>query len=224
MPSRKCPVCGTSVNAENLPRHLASVHPKDATSEMVREAKQSETRTTRPARMRKRSLRTRPSWRIPVAILVIALIAGGAYVVATSNINPYSPYNANTPVTDMCVDHTAIPYHYHVTLRIVISGSQHTIPGDVGRPPTSPCMRPLHTHLTDGVIHIESPVPHEFTLRDFFTVWAQPFSSSQILGYSRSPGHPITMTVNGASSSEFENYVFPHLENATLTTIVITYQ
>ena len=29
MPSRKCPVCGASVNAENLPRHLASVHPKD---------------------------------------------------------------------------------------------------------------------------------------------------------------------------------------------------
>ena len=224
MPSRKCPVCRASVNAENLPRHLASVHPKDATSEMVREAKQSETPTTRPARMRKRSLRTRPSWRIPIAILVIALIAGGAYVVATSNINPYSPYNANTPVTEMCVDHAAIPYHYHVTLRIVISGSQHTIPGDVGRTPTSPCMRPLHTHATDGVIHIESPVPHEFTLRDFFTVWGQPFNSRQILGYSSGGGRSITMTVNGASSTEFETYVFPHIVDATQTVIVIAYQ
>ena len=85
-------------------------------------------------------------------------------------------------------------------------------------------MRPLHTHFPDGVIHIESPVPHEFTLRDFFTVWAQPFNSNQILGYTRSPGHPITMTVNGASSSAFESYVFPHIDNAALTTIVITYQ
>ena|SRR5206468_2256444 len=224
MPSRKCPVCGASVKAENLPRHLASVHPRDATSEMVREAKQAGTVAARPAGMRKRSLRTRPSWKIPVAILVIALIAGGAYVVATSNINPYSPYNATTPVTDMCVEHVSVPYHYHVTLRIVISGSQYTIPGDVGRPPTSPCMRPLHTHATDGVIHIESPVPHEFTLRDFFTVWVQPFTSSQILGYSTGGGHTITMTVNGASSTEFENYVFPHFDNPAVTTIVITYQ
>jgi hypothetical protein len=189
---------------------------------MVREAKQGETVTARPARTRKRSLRTRPSWKIPVAVLVIALVAGGAYVVATSNINPYSQYNSTTPVMDMCVDHTAIPYHYHVTLRIAISGSQYSIPGDVGRGP--PCMRPLHTHATDGVIHIESPVPHEFTLRDFFTVWGQPFTSTRILGYYTGGGKTITMTVNSVPSSAFENFVFPHIVDATKTIIEITYQ
>ena len=154
-----------------------------------------------------------------MAVLVIVLVAGGAYVVAT---NPLG-YNANTPVLEMCINsqHVGLARHDHANLTIIISGSLYRIPGDVGRTPD--CMRPVHTHDIDGVIHIESPVPHEFTLHDFFLVWGQPFSQTQILTYSRN-GHTITMTVNSVPNTEFENFVFPHDEDPKHTQIVITYQ
>ncbi len=42
------------------------------------------------------------------------------------------------------------------------------------------CFYWLHTHTEDGVIHIESPVQRTFTLADFFAIWGQPLSSSQV--------------------------------------------
>jgi len=216
-------VCGTPVRAENLARHLASVHPREATSQMVKEAKQAGEEKAAASKPRTRSLRTRPSWRVPVAVILILLLAGGVYVVAT---NPIGKYNANTPVLEMCIEHSQISpeWHNHAFLHIYISGSLYAIPADVGRPPGSPCMRPVHTHTADGEIHVETPVPHEFTLRDFFLVWGQPFSSSQIFGYSSGGGHTITMTVNSVSNNEFENFVFPHTSNPASTVIEIRYQ
>ena len=220
MASRKCPICGTTVNTENLARHLQSVHPHDATSELILSA-EAEGATARAPRAKSRSLRTRPSWRVPVAVLVIVLVAGGAYVVAT---NPLG-YNANTPVLEMCINsqHIGFARHDHANLTIIIIGSLYSIPDNVGR--TTDCMRPLHTHVSDGVIHIESPVPHEFSLHDFFLVWGQPFSQTEILTYSTvNTSHTITMTVNSVPNTEFENFLFPHDDIATHTRIVITYQ
>jgi len=220
MASRKCPVCAASVNTQNLPRHLQSVHPREATSEMVRGAKQTETEAPRAPRQRTRSLRTRPSWRVPAAILVILLVVGGVWFVSTQST---SPYNANTPVTEMCMQqHSGFARHDHALLTITIMGANYQIPGDIGITPE--CMRPIHTHDTTGQIHVESPVPHEFTLRDFFLVWGQPFSSSQILSSSTGGGRTITMTVNSVPNSSYENFVFPHETDATKTNIVITYQ
>jgi len=220
MASRKCPICGVAVNTENLARHLQSVHPRDATSELVRSA-EAERATARAPRAKFRSLRTRPSWRVPVAVLVIVLVAGGAYVVAT---NPLG-YNANTPALEMCINsqHIGLARHDHALLTINISGSLYRIPDNVGR--TTDCMRPVHTHTTDGVIHIESPVPHEFSLHDFFLVWGQPFSQTEILTYSTvNTSHTITMTVNSVPTTEFENFLFPHDDNPSHTQIVIKYQ
>jgi hypothetical protein len=38
----------------------------------------------------------------------------------------------------------------------------------------------LHTHVADGIIHVESPVKKVFTLGEFFDVWNQPLSSSRV--------------------------------------------
>jgi hypothetical protein len=38
----------------------------------------------------------------------------------------------------------------------------------------------LHTHVPDGVIHIESPVRRGFTLGDFFDEWGLPLSTDQV--------------------------------------------
>jgi hypothetical protein len=38
----------------------------------------------------------------------------------------------------------------------------------------------LHVHAQDGVIHIESPAGHTYTLGNFFDLWGQPLTTSQV--------------------------------------------
>ncbi len=42
------------------------------------------------------------------------------------------------------------------------------------------CFYWLHTHAADGIIHIESPVHRTYTLGDFFNIWGQPLTASQV--------------------------------------------
>ena len=42
------------------------------------------------------------------------------------------------------------------------------------------CFSWLHTHAADGIIHIESPVKRTFTLGNFFDIWGQPLSATQV--------------------------------------------
>jgi hypothetical protein len=42
------------------------------------------------------------------------------------------------------------------------------------------CYYWLHTHATDGVIHVESPTQRVYTLGNFFDEWRQPLSRTQV--------------------------------------------
>jgi hypothetical protein len=55
------------------------------------------------------------------------------------------------------------------------------------------CLYWLHTHDTTGVIHIESPAQRVYTLGEFFDVWGQPLSSTQV---GHLTGH-VTAFLNG---------------------------
>ena len=55
------------------------------------------------------------------------------------------------------------------------------------------CIYWLHTHTTDGVIHIESPSKAIYTLGDFFDEWHQPLSGTQV----GTLHGPVTAFVNG---------------------------
>lgn len=104
----------------------------------------------------------------------------------------------------MCVQHTGLGIHWHVQLNITIDSVPYTIPANIGIV-SNTCYRPLHTHETDGVIHIELTSPRPVYLRDFFEIWGQPFSSTRILGYTTDAAHEIVLTVNGSPSSAYEN-------------------
>jgi hypothetical protein len=206
MASPKCPVCGATVRTENLSKHLQSVHPREARPEMVLEAEREATKTVRrpPARSLKSNI---PRW-VPVVAIVLVLGIAGAWVVST---NALAPYTSDTPVNQMCMGHERMVRHDHVNLRITILGSPHEIPANVGISPQ--CMRPIHTHETDGKLHIESPVPHEFRLRDFFIVWDEPFTSDQILSHRADANYEIVMMVNGSPNFAYQDYLFPHGTN-----------
>jgi hypothetical protein len=84
-------------------------------------------------------------------------------------------------------------FHIQARLTIFVNGSPRQIPAGIGIPgarvqntakglfaDNGRCYYWPHTHEADGIIHIESPVPHSFTLGEFFDVWGQPLSPGKM--------------------------------------------
>jgi hypothetical protein len=87
-------------------------------------------------------------------------------------------------------------YHVHVLVHIFVEGHQERLPAGAGivaprlhehlstglfvSNAYNSCLYWLHVHSNDGIIHIESPVKHRFTLGQFFDVWGQPLSARQV--------------------------------------------
>lgn len=89
-----------------------------------------------------------------------------------------------------------ISYHVHAHLDIFVNGVQMRIPAGAGIVPpreifqqpggpftdqsSTTCLYWLHVHADDGIIHIEAPKKQAFSLGEFFDIWGQPLSSSQV--------------------------------------------
>lgn len=109
-------------------------------------------------------------------------------------------------------------YHIHPHLTITINGESQVPPKGLGV--VSPtCIRPLHIHENDGIIHVEFDYPRDFTLGEFFRVWEKPFSKNQIFDYKVDDTHELTLTVDGQPSEEWENLIFKDQQK-----IVINYR
>ncbi|WP_052433311.1 hypothetical protein [Streptacidiphilus carbonis] len=85
-------------------------------------------------------------------------------------------------------------YHIHAHLQIYVNGVQKLIPYGIGIVPPYSLSGSgssafvsggskfyfLHTHDETGVVHVESPSERKYTLGNFFDVWKQPLSSTQV--------------------------------------------
>ena len=85
-------------------------------------------------------------------------------------------------------------FHIHLHLAVFFDGEEQQIPFGIGiaQPwqvsdsdegpfvDDGACFYWIHTHTEDGIIHIEAPVRRSFTLGDFFAVWQQPLSATQV--------------------------------------------
>lgn len=87
--------------------------------------------------------------------------------------------------------------HIHQHLAIFNHGKPVGIPEDVGRPLMGNCFYWLHTHTPDGIIHVESPTMRSYTLGQFFAVWGQPLSRTNVAGAKPRPGEHTTVWVDG---------------------------
>lgn len=89
-----------------------------------------------------------------------------------------------------------VGYHIHVLVRIFVHGRQERLPAGAGIAAprleehlstglfvdsgVGGCLYWLHVHSNDGIIHIESATRQVFTLGQFFDIWGQPLSSTQV--------------------------------------------
>jgi len=104
-----------------------------------------------------------------IAIAIIAAIVATLVVVSNRLDNTKV---SNFPLVDdiECDTTEYTVFHVHAHLDIFVNGHPITIPAFIGIKGTT-CLYWLHTHTTDGVIHIESPKERGFTLGQFFDIW-----------------------------------------------------
>ena len=107
-----------------------------------------------------------------------------------------------------CNSTEQLVFHIHAHLAVYVNGGLKLLPPGVGIGPPlqfeqtsagpfasgGSCFSWLHTHDSSGVVHIESPVQRVYTLGDFFDIWGQPLSATQV-GPAQGA---VTATVNGS--------------------------
>lgn len=141
-----------------------------------------------------------------VAILLVIIATVSLFLFPPSNRVLLPPY------LDRCVKSPA--YHSHPSLQIIINGVNDSVPANLGY---GSCLRPLHTHQSDGIIHVEPDLNRDYTIGDLLLSWANSvndptiaiFNSTQIFSYKSDSTHGITMSVNGQPNSGLQNFAFP---------------
>jgi hypothetical protein len=114
-------------------------------------------------------------------------------------------------------------YHIHAHLAVFLDGKPYALPGGIGIPGSATeqttegpvaaggrCFYWLHTHTSDGVIHIESPTDRIYTLGNFFDEWHQPLTATRV-GNVRGR---MTVFVNGRPWKQSARQIplLPHTE------------
>ncbi len=124
---------------------------------------------------------------VAIGIGAVALSGGGSASPSSSSGSTgpelaSASTTANGKAVDgiQCLGSEQLAFHDHAHLSVFVNGKQRTIPAGIGFAPNGSCLYWLHSHTPDGVIHMESPIQHTFTLGDYFAVWSQPLSATQV--------------------------------------------
>ena len=142
---------------------------------------------------------------LPIAVGLVLLAVMVVVVIA------YRATTTNTTAVGASIDgvscdtgehiSTTSDHHYHAHVEILYQGQEVSIPGQTGIPVNAvqSCFYWLHTHDTSGVIHIEAPANKDkgFTLGQFFDIWGQKLSPTQVTTFKISDAQPLKMWVNG---------------------------
>lgn len=235
-PLAKCEQCGRELSTQaSLLQHLKDKHGTTLNAPAVTE---EAPRPAKAGRQRPKSYRKRN--RHPALLAIIAAILVGIvgfyFAVAPQLSQPF-PCSAGENYI-----------HVHPYVRIVINGENVTIPSGLGisNPAfrggiavSGSCFEPIHTHDTSGIVHVElsnSGGYRNFTLSDFFKVWAWApgsvdfngttahpivFTPTDVLGYQADATHKVVLLVDGEPSTAYgllplEQYDYCNASNANV--------
>jgi len=133
-----------------------------------------------------------------VAVAFIWLAVGRSVRPAADSASALAPppdYAGHAAIDAIpCDTAERVTYHVHAHLAVFVDGLPQGVPEGIGiatprqlqSTPQGPfvaggaCFYWLHTHTNDGIIHVEGPVPQNFTLGQFFDVWQQPLANDQV--------------------------------------------
>jgi hypothetical protein len=89
--------------------------------------------------------------------------------------------------------------HIHTFLQLFNRGRAVALPAQIGISQSVNCLYWLHTHSSDGFIHIESPRKRVFTLGEFFDIWGPDLSWTRAGDVTASGGRHLSIWVNGTA-------------------------
>ena len=171
-------------------------------------------------------------WMSITATAVIGLLVLLSQSSSVEEVEPlYSTADDPDPLALVCLDHTGLDRHDHVTLNIFIDGEQEMIPSETGIN-SGVCneqgenMHAVHTHQ-DQTLHIELNEAGDVPLGVFFDIWGVHFDETGIFDHRVNDTHEMRMYViaSGEVASEenrvtsFDEYLLQNGE-----TIEIHYQ
>lgn len=87
--------------------------------------------------------------------------------------------------------------HIHPHIALSINGKDTAIPANIGINRISGFMSTIHTHRSNGIIHIESPTVQDFTLGQFFDTWGIRFTTECIGGYCSTATSSLRVYTDG---------------------------
>lgn len=135
---------------------------------------------------------------LPVLVgSVFAVILIALFVVAKVNPRASTP-NTRAIANIQCEAMEQTASHYHAHLDILNEGTPVNLPAGIGI--RGKCLYWLHTHASDGIIHIEAPksaATRTFTLGDFMKVWGQPLDSSHVSTLTLRKDQKLVVYVDG---------------------------
>jgi hypothetical protein len=102
---------------------------------------------------------------VPIVLAVAAAGAAGAVL--------YKPQQAAAISGVECNRGEFDNYHVHSHIDVFIDSQKQQVPASIGILSSPSCFYWLHTHDSDGVIHVEAPQTKTFTLGQFLDIWKQ---------------------------------------------------
>ena len=123
----------------------------------------------------------------------------GVVVPAVGDLAPASTTAGGKPVGVVTCQSAAtevVNYHIHVLVNVYVDGQRRRLPAGIGITPPAlvehyssgafldvgpyDCLYWIHTHVADGVVHVEAPHRGAFTLGQLFDVWGQPLGAGRV--------------------------------------------
>lgn len=200
----------TSATASSKTPQPAAKSPPPSFSTIKRDQKRDEIsrklEERRLQRERERRSRLLRRWAIygGTGLLVAGIIAFIVVKIVTSPTLP--PYQTGATIDGITCDqgeHSQV--HYHAELQMYVNGVQQPFPSDAGRPSSAGCYYWLHTHASDGIVHIEALADGTYTVGQFFDIWGQHISSTQLFNNKVDSTHKLTIYVYTPSSDQISN-------------------
>lgn len=161
--------------------------------------------TTR-GRARTRAIRTRQTQRAAIIGAGVLLVLVLALLVAHFAFGAFGPslQRANGQTVDgMHCDATpGQKQHLHAYLAIYVNGQQTAVPTGIGIVPEKHCTYPLSVQAGQpDIVDVQSGTTQTYTLGQFFDIWGQPLSNSQVQGHTSDATHKLVFEVFDASGN-----------------------
>lgn len=138
---------------------------------------------------------------ILLGVLVAHFVLGGT---GTSSLALPAPHASGAPIDGIsCLGSEQAAQHIHAELEVYVNGQRGIVPQDIGIVAAKGCLYFTHTHQPTGMIHVESPDPKAvYTLGNFFDIWGQPLSNTQLFGDKVDAAHKLTVILYDANGKK----------------------